>query len=196
MSVVAKLDHFFKQVNDGNAIHAEMKRITLSETSHYPWWKDDESISMLHTELNMKLKTLDYKQESNVTAAAPPCPKPDALVGKCSDRTIYIPSDTPLPFATQTELLALSRLLYDHFRRQVSMADIQYYALQCELDGDRTKHTIEMALQGRTAAHEQFPNNFKQLHDHFQHRSPKPSNEHLFQIWQQAHGDWDIILLI
>lgn len=183
---VEKVDHMFKQINDANALRAEMKRISSTESSHYPWWKDEDPIRTAHEEIDSKLKHLEYSQPSDQ--------KQTTITSKPPTGHLYL-SLPQLSLEDHTELLSLSQHLYDYFRQQISMADIQYQAWQCRLNHDQTKASVEQCKPPKTI-HEQFPNQYEQIRTHFQHRTPKLSNEHLFQIWQQSRGNWDIIRLI
>lgn len=181
--VVEKLDNVFKQINDANTLRSEMKRIMLTESSHYPWWKDEGTIRTVHEDIEFKLKTLEYTKPQEHKQFAP-----TKLTGQLY-LTVPIQS-----FEYQSELLSLSQALYDYFRQQVSMADIQYQVWQCNINRDQPKSAIESSLD--ITIHEQFPNQYERLKTYFQYHIPKPSNEYLFKIWQQSRGNWDIIQLI
>lgn len=192
--VVEKLDHVFKQIKDANSLRAEMKRIHSTESSHYPWWKDEDTIRTVHEDLELKLKHLEDCKPSEQKQSASGNNN-GHMIKQQQQPTCQLYLTIPhLSCEDCTELLSLSQNLYNYFRQQISMADIQYHAWQCRMNHDKTKSSIEALIQ--KTIHEQFPNQYERIRKHFQHCTPKLSNEHLFQIWQQSRGNWDIIQLI
>jgi len=185
--VISVLERAFRQVHDINALRAALRQIVQTETSHYPWWQDDAAIRAVHDEVRTQL---------NLVTVDPPPPRTTAAVPTAENMLLdplYVAVPT-WPLSAQNELLQLSRALYEHFRQRVSLAEIQFQACHCQLDRDQTKAALEALASNANS--EQFPDQYERLQRHFQHRVPRPSAERLFQIWQQARGDWDVLRLV
>ena len=189
-TVVEKLDSFFKQINDTSAIRVEMKRMTHTDSSHYPWWKDDDNIRPIHDELKYKLDTLEKAMyEKSIHPSSPITQELTSLP------TVYVYIPVDLSVSEQTELVNLSKHFYEHYRRQISMAEIQHCAWYNRMNRDEVKKSLDEIMKA-TSVEESFPNHYGRLKEYFQSHVPKPSNEQLFQIWRQSKGDWEIIHLI
>lgn len=194
-AVLGQLQQVYRRTTQPSALLAERRRLEHTAAGHFPWWREDEVIRLLHEELDLKWRHRSPLHLPVNAVTYPPLAGWSLTEAPSVINYILPVWPATVPRWQEVQLLLGSRLLYEHYQGQRAMASLQQAVWQGGGHLEQARRRLDGAGSSSVQSCCQvFPSVLSRLREVLSSRyGPRLSPELLFKVWQQARGDWEVV---